>query len=129
MSTWTQIVLYSAVGCLGMFIQDAVGTFMVKAIGAGRAFLAGSMDAAGDIAKIAILSISGVQLTHKFGWQGFLGIIPIVVVGFATTVISTHLSKKFVTDKEDEANDSNRDARILALEAHVAALSKSVGKT
>ena len=125
MSVWGNIAFYSFIGCLGMFLQDSVGTIMVKAIGAGRPLLAGSMDALADIAKITILSISGVELTHQFGWRGFVGIIPIIAVGFATTAVSTHYSNRFVVDEDDENHETVQESRLAALEAKVEQFGKS----
>lgn len=128
MSDWLHILAYSALGCLGMAIQDTVGVTLVKAIGAGRAVLAGACDAAADIAKIAIMSISGVELTHAFGWRGYFGIIPILVTGFVVTYHATRLSAKIV-DEQAEAATDKQDERLAALEQQVRALNAGQGKS
>ena len=128
MSTWLHIAAYSLLGCVGMAIQDTVGVTLVKAIGAGRALLAGACDAAADIAKIAIMSISGVELTRFFGWRGYLGILPILFTGFFVTYHATRLSSKIV-NVEDEAATDKQDERLDVLEQSVRALISGQGKS
>ena len=122
---WGNIVWLSAIGCAGMAIQDSVGTFLVKAIHTNRPSLAGAMDVLGDIAKILILSISANDLTHGYGWRGYLGIIPILVTAFVVTHHSVKLASG-MEDEDDAAEDDDRDARIDRLEADVAALASQV---
>jgi len=126
-SVWLHVLGYSALGCLGMAIQDTVGVTLVKAIGAGRAFLAGLCDAGADVAKIAIMSISGVELTHAFGWKGYVGVLPILFTGFFVTYHATRATSKIV-DEEAEAEDDERDRRIASLERQVRALTSGQGK-
>ena len=128
MSTWLHIAAYSLLGCVGMAIQDTVGVTLVKAIGAGRALLAGACDAAADIAKIAIMSISGVELTRSFGWRGYLGILPILVTGFVVTFHATRLSAKIVNVEEEAATD-HQDERLAVLELQIRALTAGQGKS
>ena len=118
---WGNIVWLSAIGCVGMAIQDSVGTFLVKAIHINRPSLAGAMDVLGDIAKILILSISANDLTHGYGWRGYLGIIPILVTAFVVTHHSVKLASG-MEDEDDAAEDDTRDGRIKKLEERVAAL-------
>ena len=108
-----------------MAIQDSVGTFLVKAIHTNRPSLAGAMDVLGDIAKILILSISANDLTHGYGWRGYLGIIPILVTAFVVTHHSVKLASG-MEDEDDAAEDDDRDARIDRLEADIAALASQV---
>ena len=122
---WGNIVWLSAIGCVGMAIQDSVGTFLVKAIHTNRPSLAGAMDVLGDIAKILILSISANDLTHGYGWRGYLGIIPILVTAFVVTHHSVKLASG-MEDEDDAAEDDDRDARIDRLEADVATLASQV---
>ena len=122
---WGNIVWLSAIGCVGMAIQDSVGTFLVKAIHTNRPSLAGAMDVLGDIAKILILSISANDLTHGYGWRGYLGIIPILVTAFVVTHQSVKLASG-MEDEDDAAEDDDRDARIDRLEADIAALASQV---
>lgn len=128
MSEFLRILGYSALGCFGMAIQDTVGVTLVKAIGAGRATLAGACDVASDVAKIVIMSISGVELTHAFGWKGYLGIIPILVTGFVVTFHATRLSAKIVNVEEEAATD-HQDERLAALELQIRALTAGQGKS
>ena len=122
---WANIAWLSLLGCLGMAVQDSVGTFLVRAINTNRPSLAGVMDVLGDIAKIVILSISANDLTHGYGWRGYIGIIPILVTAFVVTHHSVKLASK-MEDSEDAAEDDERDSRIRKLEADVAALASQV---
>ena len=122
---WGNIVWLSAIGCVGMAIQDSVGTFLVRAINTNRPNLAGAMDVLGDIAKILILSISANDLTHGYGWRGYLGIIPILCTAFVVTHHSVKLASG-MEDEDDAAEDDDRDARIDRLEADIAALASQV---
>ena len=122
---WGNIVWLSAIGCVGMAIQDSVGTFLVRAINTNRPNLAGAMDVLGDIAKILILSISANDLTHGYGWRGYLGIIPILCTAFVVTHHSVKLASG-MEDEDDAAEDDDRDARIDRLEADIAALTPQV---
>jgi hypothetical protein len=121
MHEWISIAGYSVLGVIGMAIQDAVSVTLIKAIDTGKAMLAGICDAISDIARIAIMSISGVELTSKFGWKGFIGVIPILITGFFVTYHSTKATSKMVNEKE-EAEDDERDNRISKLERELQVL-------
>lgn len=127
-SVWLSILGYSALGCVGMAIQDTVGVTLVKAIGTGRALLAGCCDAASDVAKIAIMSISGVELTSAFGWRGYVGILPILITGFLVTYHATKAARSIV-DEQEAAADQMQDQRLAALERQVNAIIRSTGKS
>lgn len=119
---WGSIAIYTLIGMAGMALQDSLGTFMVRAISTGRGWLAGAMDALGDIAKIGVLSIAGVELTHAFGWHGYIGIFFIAATGFAVTTIATHKAAEMVEDEDEAAEDDERDRRIANLEREINAL-------
>ena len=112
---WFHIALFSLIGCIGMAVQDSVGTFLVRAINTNRPTLAGVLDVLGDIAKILILSISANDLTHGYGWQGYIGIIPILMTAFVVTHHSVKLASK-MEDAEDAQEDDDRDMKIRWLE-------------
>lgn len=120
---WKDIAWLSLLGCLGMAVQDSVGTFLVRAINTNRPSLAGMMDVLGDVAKIVILSVSANDLTHQFGWRGWVGIIPILVTAFVVTHHSVKIASK-MENYEDEAENDERDRRIATLERTVATLAK-----
>jgi len=128
MHEWLSIAGYALLGCVGMAIQDTVGVTLVKAIGTGRAFLAGCCDAAADVAKIAIMSVSGVELTHAFGWKGYVGVLPILFTGFFVTFHATKATAKMV-DPEEVAADNLQDKRLADLEHAVVSLRASSGKS
>ena len=109
-----------------MAVQDSVGTFLVKAIHTNRPTLAGSMDVLGDIAKILILSISANDLTHQFGWRGYIGIIPILVTAFVVTYHSVRIASK-IEDTEDAAEDDDRDSKIRWLEREMIIMKQHLG--
>ena len=116
-----QIALYSAIGCVGMAIQDYAGTVLVRSVATGRGLIAGCMDAISDLTKITILSVSGVELTHQFGWRGWFGILPIMLTGFLVTWHATHLAQGIENEEESEDDDA-RDSRLAVLEAEIAIL-------
>jgi len=115
------IVWLSFVGCLGMAVLDTTGTIMVKAISTGKGWLAGLCDAIADLSKITVLSISSVDLTHKFGIKGFIGVIPIAITGFLVTAHATHATAGMEND-EDAQEDQARDDKIRWLEREVLVL-------
>ena len=125
---WSQIAWLSALGCVGMAVQDSVGTFLVRAINTNRPTLAGSMDVLGDIAKIIILSISANDLTHSYGWRGYLGIIPILVTAFVVTRHSVKLASKMEHEGESQEDDE-RDSKIRWLEREMLVVKKHLGKS
>jgi hypothetical protein len=120
---WLQIGLYSAVGCVFMAIQDVGYTLNARAVATSKSWLAGWMNGLVDLSAFAILSFSGVNLTTKYGWRGWIGTIPVIVVAVLVT--------KFATDKADllEDEDENRedriqDGRIQALEVKLQSLQR-----
>ena len=115
------IVWLSLLGCVGMAILDATGTVMVKAISTGKGWLAGLCDAIADLSKITVLSVSSVDLTHKFGAWGFIGVIPIAITGFLVTAHATHLTAD-MEDEGAEEEDRQRDDKIRWLEREVLVL-------
>ena len=124
---WGDIAFLSFIGCIGMAVQDSVGTFLVRAINTNRPSLAGLMDVASDIAKVLILSISANDLTHSYGWKGYLGLLPILVTAFFVTYHATKVSSSMV-DEGEVAEDSERDSRIKALEHKVNGLERANGR-
>jgi len=124
---WASIFWLSFLGCVGMAVQDSVGTFLVRAINTNRPALAGLMDVAGDVAKIVILSISASDLTHNYGWHGYLGILPILVTAYFVTYHAT-VAVSGMEHPEEAAEDDERDNRIKSLETQVAALIKGAGR-
>ena len=100
MKIWLDVLFYSAVGSACMLVKDVVGTILVDAIANGKAKLAGNMDGLSDVANIILASFSGVQLVH-LGWPGWVGMIPIALVGKYTTQHSVRWS-----DKNIQAGDS-----------------------
>lgn len=120
---WANVAILSLVGCIGMAVQDSVGTFLVRAINTNRPALAGMLDVAGDVAKILILSISANDLTHSYGWRGYIGIIPILVTAFFVTHHSVKLASK-MEDPEDAAEDDERDDKIRWLEREMIVIKK-----
>lgn len=115
---WTDIAIYSAIGCASMAVQDFSHTFYTRAVNVGKGLLAGSMDALGDLTAFLILSFSGVNLTTHYGWRGWIGVIPILVTALVVTMISTDLSHD-LEDEDEAREDDTRDGRIQALEAKV----------
>lgn len=93
MHTWLLVLLYSGIGSVCMILRDVLNTVLTKAISQGRHKLAGNMDGFSDIVNIVLASFSGVQLIH-LGWRGWLGILPIGLVGKLTTEHATKWSQE-----------------------------------
>jgi hypothetical protein len=82
-----------------MVARDILATVLTKAIANNKHKLAGNMDGASDIVNIVLASYSGVQLIH-LGWQGWLGILPIGIVGKVTTERASKWSHENVEEVE-----------------------------
>lgn len=96
---WLHVAFYSGIGSLCMVVKDLVGTILVDAIANGRAKLAGNLDGLLDVASIVLSAFSGVNLI-ALGWQGWLGILPIALVGKYTTQHTVKWSAKNITEEE-----------------------------
>jgi hypothetical protein len=98
MRVWLDVLLYSFVGCIAMVCRDVVATIYTDAVANGKAKLAGNMDGLSDVVNIVLASYSGVQLIH-LGWRGWLGIIPIGIVGKLTTERAVKWSAQNITEE------------------------------
>jgi len=96
---WLEVLFYSGIGSICMVARDVLSTVLTDAIANGKAKLAGNMDGLNDVVNIVLAAYSGVNLIH-LGWQGWLGIIPIGIVGKITTERATKWSHKNI--KEDK---------------------------
>jgi len=98
MHVWLAAAFYSVIGCACMVVRDVLATILTKAINTpGKHKLAGDMDGLSDIVNIILASFSGVQLIH-LGWPGWLGILPIGIVGKFTTERAAKWSHENVTE-------------------------------
>ena len=95
-----------------MVAKDILGTILTDAVANGRAKLAGNMDGLSDLVSIVLASFSGVQLV-KLGWAGWLGILPIGVVGKYVTQHTVKWSHKNMKSELEQSVE----ARLKALEA------------
>ena len=125
MSTWTEIAIYSAIGSVFMAIQDVGYTINARAVAKSKPWLAGWMNGLVDLSAFAILSFSGVNLTTKYGWRGWIGTVPIIVVAVLVTKIATEKSD-VIEDEDEEAEEDLQDSRIKVLEAKVESLQKAL---
>ena len=116
-----KIVMYSAIGSVGMAVLDYTTTILTHAITAGRGHLAGLMNVLYDVANLTVLSVAGVALTHDFGMWGYLGVLPILVTAYLVTYHATMIGKEHVVDEEEVAADDERDRKILWLEKQLLA--------
>lgn len=99
MKIWLDVLLYSGIGCIAMVARDILNTVLTDAIANGRHKLAGDMDGLSDIVNIVLASFSGVQLIH-LGWRGWLGILPIGIVGKFTTEHAVKWSHKNIKEED-----------------------------
>jgi hypothetical protein len=97
MKVWLDVLLYSGIGMVCMFFRDILATVLTAAIAKGHHKLAGNMDGISDIINIILAAYSGVQLI-KLGWPGWIGILPIGIVGKFTTEIATKWQHKNIND-------------------------------
>ena len=105
MKTFLAVALYSTVGCLAMVAKDLTSTIYTDAVANGKARLAGNMDGLNDYVNIILASYSGVQLIH-LGWAGWVGIIPIGIVGKYTTQHAVKWAAKNINE-EPYANETS----------------------
>ena len=103
MKIWLDVAFYSGIGCLAMVLRDVTSTIYTDAVANGRAKLAGNMDGLNDYVNIILASFSGVQLIH-LGWQGWVGILPIGIVGKYTTQPAVKWSAKNIQEVALESN-------------------------
>lgn len=116
---WLHVAYYSAVGCAAMVVRDVLGTVLTDAVANGKHKLAGNMDALSDYVNIILASYSGYQLTHM-GWQGWVGVLPIGIVGKYATQHATkwsHENLENVLDTEHSLRLESLEKRLDALDA------------
>jgi len=82
-----------------MIARDILSTVLTKAIAEGKHKLAGNMDGLSDIVNIVLSAFSGVNLIH-LGWRGWLGILPIGIVGKLTTERASKWSHENVQEED-----------------------------
>jgi len=96
---WLEVLLYSGIGSICMIARDILATILTDAIANGKHKLAGNMDGLSDVVNIVLASFSGVELIH-LGWRGWLGIIPIGIVGKITTERATKWSSENIKEEK-----------------------------
>ena len=102
MKVWLEVLFYSGIGSACMVVKDVVGTILVDAIANGKHKLAGNLDGILDLASIVLSAFSGVNLIH-LGWRGWLGILPIAIVGKLVTQRSVKWSHANIEQEPDAA--------------------------
>jgi hypothetical protein len=95
---WLEVLFYSGIGSICMVARDILATVLTKAIAEGRHKLAGNMDGLSDVVNIILASFSGVELIH-LGWRGWLGILPIGLIGKITTERASKWSHENVQEE------------------------------
>jgi len=81
-----------------MIARDILATILTDAIANGKHKLAGNMDGLSDVVNIVLASFSGVELIH-LGWRGWLGILPIGLIGKITTERASKWSHENVQEE------------------------------
>jgi hypothetical protein len=94
------IVGYSAVGSACMLAKDMLGTILVDSISNGKAKLAGTCDFFLDWVSIILAAYSGVNLVQRGIW-GWVGILPIAIVGGFTTYHTVQWSHENIQPEEE----------------------------
>lgn len=95
------MLLLILIACVSMVLKDAVGVFLVKAEAAGNERLAGIINPAGTIASVLFYSVGATNLTHYYGWKGYMGLIPVLAVDYIDGRYFTAVSRYI---QSDEAN-------------------------
>lgn len=87
------LAVVSAIACCAMAANDAFATWLTIAESKGRAALAGHLDMAGDICRLALYSYAGEQLLSH-GWRGWLALLPVLATSNITTRLSTRAAAR-----------------------------------
>jgi hypothetical protein len=81
--------------CLSMAVRDSLATLLVVAEARGRAVLAGLLDAAGDIAGIAVMVLgAGEVIVHGLNAQTLAVLAALMVTSFFTTLAATTVGRR-----------------------------------
>lgn len=112
---WPSIILYSFIGSVAMGIQDVCYTYFTRGVSTGRAQMAALSNALVDLTSLILLSFSGVNLTTKYGWRGWIGTIPVIIVAYVVTLKSTEATSE-IEDEDEAKEDDLQDSRLEALE-------------
>ena len=88
------------IACLSMILKDAVGVFLVKAEAAGNERLAGIINPAGTIASVLFYSVGATRLANDFGWKGYLGLVPVLIVDYIDGRYFTAVSRYIQSDQD-----------------------------
>jgi hypothetical protein len=93
------MLLLILIACVSMVLKDAVGVFLVKAEAAGNERLAGIINPFGTIASVLFYSVGATNLTHYYGWKGYLGLIPVLIVDYFDGRYFTAVSRYIQSDE------------------------------
>lgn len=124
MSTWGPIIGYSVIGCIAMGVQDFVNTYYTRFVNIGRSWEAGAMNGIFDLMSFVILSFSGVSLVTKYGWRGWIGTIPIIIVAVIVTAVSSKMAHD-IEDEDEVAEDDQRDDLLESLQRRLESLERA----
>lgn len=83
-----------------MALKDMLATFLTVAEARGRAVLAGTLDALGDLANIAVvLCGAGQIIEHGMNGRSLEVLVVICCVSFCGTVVWTRLATRWMPDR------------------------------
>ena len=82
------------ISCAAMVVKDFVATFLTIAEACGRAGLSGVLNALGTPANIIFYSYGSVAMIHGHGWEGWLGIIPVMCIDLIDGYVFTRLGNR-----------------------------------
>lgn len=82
------VILYTALGMVGMCVQDFCATFLTICETRNRYEMAARLDAVSDLCKFVLFSYSGSKLM-EIGPSGWCGIPFILATGYVTTKWAT----------------------------------------
>jgi hypothetical protein len=88
-------MLSIVLACAAMALRDMLGTFLVVAEAKGRAWLAGALDALGDLATILVtIAGAGVVIQHGWTWHAILVLGCMMLVSLVGTAAWTTLGRR-----------------------------------
>ena len=61
------------------------------------------MDVIGDAAKFTMYAYSGTLLMTQFGWNGRIGILPILFSGYFATSLTTKWANKHIKNEDGKS--------------------------
>ena len=92
---WPLIVI----SCLSMIVKDLVSVLGIVAEAKGNERLSGDLNPLGTVASILFYNAGTAGLIHDYGWIGYLGLIPVLMVDYVDGRFFTAVSRYIKSDE------------------------------